>query len=44
MKYVTPFVLIAAAFCLQALGITPASAAPNTLGPTLEMPTAFTPV
>jgi hypothetical protein len=42
MKYVTPFVLIFAAFCFQALGIAPVLAAPNASVPVLEIPAAFT--
>lgn len=42
LKYVTPFALIAVAFCLQSLGVASLLAAPPLPGPVLEIPAAFT--
>jgi hypothetical protein len=42
MKYVTPFLLIAAVYCFQALGIFAVLASQSTPVPSLEMPGAFT--
>jgi hypothetical protein len=41
-KYVTPFVLIALAFCFQAFGFTSVWATPGAYAPELEIPAAFT--
>lgn len=42
MKYVTPFLLIAAAYCWQALIPAPVVPAPTAIGPSTEMSAAFT--